>query len=108
VTAGDTGPSDRGLQAERTTMAWVRTALSVEATAVLAVRAMRAEPVALVLLAVTSVSLAAFIMTMLPGLHARRVAVMQQTVRPGHAPWVLTGLVMTLCLVSAAFILLDG
>ena len=61
---------DRGLQAERTTMAWVRTALAVEATTVLAVRALHAQTAALVLLAATSVCLAGFMVTVLPRLHA--------------------------------------
>jgi uncharacterized membrane protein YidH (DUF202 family) len=99
--------SDRGLQAERTTMAWVRTALAVEATAVLAVRAMRAETAALVLLTVTSACLAAFMLVALPRLHARRVATMRDDTTPLLAPCVLVGLVITLCLVSAGFIALD-
>ncbi|MET0821857.1 MAG: DUF202 domain-containing protein [Aeromicrobium sp.] len=103
----DASSSDGGLQAERTTMAWVRTALAVEATAVLAVRAMRAETAALALLAVTSACLAGFMLTALPRLHARRIAVMHDDTIPIVAPCVLAGLVIVLCLVSAGFIALD-
>ena len=99
--------ADGGLQAERTTMAWVRTAVAIEATAVLAVRAMHAETVALVLLAVTSACLAGFMMTALPRLHARRVALMRDHTTPLLAPYVLAGLVIALCVVSAGFIALD-
>lgn len=99
--------ADGGLQAERTTMAWVRTALAVEATAVLAVRAMHAETAALILLAATSACLAWFMLTTLPRLHARRVALMRDDTTPLLGPCVLVGLVITLCLVSAGFIALD-
>lgn len=100
-------PVDRGLQAERTTMAWVRTALAVEATAVLAVRALHATTAALALLAVTSACLAAFLLVLLPRLHARRLATMDDDTTPTFAPCVLVGLVVALCLVSAALIALD-
>ena len=99
--------ADRGLQAERTTMAWVRTALAVEATAVLAVRAMHAETAALLLLAVTSACLAGFMLITLPRLHARRVALMRDDTMPLLGPCVLVGLVIAVCLVSATFIALD-
>ncbi len=98
--------ADRGLQAERTTMAWVRTALAVEATAVLAVRAMHAETAAVVLLAATSACLAGFMVTALPRLHARRLATMQDATALCLAPCVLVGVVIALCLVSAGFIAL--
>lgn len=98
---------DRGLQAERTTMAWVRTALAVEATAVLAVRAMRAETASLVLLAATSACLAWFVLTMLPALHERRLRAMRGGNAALLAPCVLCGLVIAMCLVSATLIALD-
>jgi hypothetical protein len=88
-------------------MAWVRTALAVEATAVLAVRAMHAETAAVALLAVTSACLAGFMLTALPRLHARRLATMQDETAPLLAPCALAGLVIALCLVSAGFIALD-
>jgi uncharacterized membrane protein YidH (DUF202 family) len=104
----DADPStDRGLQAERTTMAWVRTAVAVEATAVLAVRALHAETAAVLLLGVTSACLAGFMLTVLPRLHARRLATMQHDKAPILAPCVLVGLVIMLCLVSAGFIAFD-
>lgn len=101
-------PRDDGAQAERTTMAWVRTALALEAVAVLAARALHFRPSALALTCLATVGVTVFVLSALRGLHAGRGAVMAGRRARVGAPVAVTLLLVGLCGAAAVLLLVDG
>jgi uncharacterized membrane protein YidH (DUF202 family) len=99
---------DDGAQAERTTMAWVRTALAIEATAVLAVRALHFSTGVVALGALTTVGVLLFVLTSLRGLHHSRSAVMAGRPARVGAPVAVSLLLVALCGAAGVLLVLDG
>lgn len=106
--AGDFDADETGAQAERTTMAWVRTALAIEATAVLSARALHFNTSAVVLTCLTTAGVALFVLSSLRGLHDRRCAVMAGQPARTTAPVAVSLLLVALCGAAAVLILLIG
>lgn len=117
MTSAPHGPAphrpDRGAQAERTTLAWVRTALATAATAVLAARALQFRTSGLVLAVVALLGVTAFVLSALRGLHGHRTARMTGNPatalgsRPG-APVLVALAVAALCGAAAVLLVVDG
>lgn len=106
---GAAGPEDDGgAQAERTTMAWVRTALAIEATAVLAARALHFSTGAVALAALTTVGVTLFVLSSLRGLHDRRGAVMAGRPARMAAPVAVSLLLAVLCTAAGVLLALDA
>lgn len=96
-----------GRQAERTTMSWVRTAAGGEVVALLALRAVGAEPGAVVLAVTVTAGVTLFVASALTGVQRRRTDQMAGARAGLAAPLLVTLVVLALSVSGAVLVVLD-